>query len=348
MYRKTKIMTKHIHSLLLGLSILLILSGFAVNADPPTAKISDVEYKGYDVPIDPEGRKYHRFLQFPAPEGASYDTQMKATANIDDTPEKETIVLMVAEGGGDEWGQWCQAFLLIAEDETETGELPKKKELFKLFDAGVYNFDVPGKNIELQSAPFVIQEVSGSRPWDFRGVSFKLIDLTGDGTLDIWVECAYGIAVISFQNGELREVCSARSSFKREEPMEYIDVDNDGIYEIKIPTNISIDGVPTAAYLEWVSFYEWDGNTYVLNNERFYAENDEFLIRLLGYYNHRLLRAGRYIPQCEVYSFYIGLTFYYRGNVSMARAYLQWVVKHAEEREFIQAAESILKKLPRH
>ena len=344
MYRKTKIMTKHIHSLLLGLSILLILSGFAVNADPPTAKISDVEYKEYDVPIDPEGRKYHRFLQFPAPEGASYDTRMKATANIDDPSEKETIVLMVAEGGGDEWGQWCQAFLLIAEDETETGELPKKKELFKLFDAGVYNFDVPGKNIELQSAPFVIQEVSGSRPWDFRGVSFKLIDLTGDGTLDIWVECAYGIAVISFQNGELREVCSARSSFKREEPMEYIDVDNDGIYEIKIPTNISIDGVPTAAYLEWVSFYEWDGNTYVLNNERFYAENDEFLIALLNNYNHVLNHYGRF----EEYSFYIGLVYYYRGNVSMARGYLQWVAEHGKKQHYVHTAESILKKLPRH
>ncbi|MXV75984.1 hypothetical protein F4Z99_17130 [Candidatus Poribacteria bacterium] len=338
-------MTKHIQSILFVLSILLILNCWTVNADPPTPETPDVEYKRYaDFPIDPEGRKYHRFLRFPAPQGFSYTTQKTALANIDNTPEKETIVLMVAEGGGDEWRDWCQAFLLITEAETE-GILPKKKDLFKLFDAGVYNFDVPGKNIELQSPPFAINEVTSSRPWSGH-VSFKLIDLTGDGILDIWVKSSDGVAVISFQNGEFKAVCSAHSSFKRDAPMEYTDSDNDGIYEIKIPTRISIDGVPTAAYLKWVSFYEWDGTTYVLNNERFYAENDEFLIRLLDYYNHLLFQFGRYIPQCEVYSFYTGLTFYYRGNVSMARAYLQWVLEHAKKDEFIQAAESILKKLP--
>ena len=152
--------------------------------------------------------------------------------------------------------------------------------------------------------------------------------------------------MISFQDGEFKEVCSALTSVKAELP-EYIDLDKDGTYEILIPDKISIDGVPTAAYLEWISLYEWDGTTYRLNNERFYAENDEFLVNLLDYYNHLLLRFGRYIPQCEVYSFYIGLTFYYRGNASMARAYLQWVIKHAEKRVYIQAAESLLEKLPR-
>ena len=92
MCRKTKIVVKDIESILFVLSILLILSCWAVNADPPTPKTSDVEYKGYaDFPIDPEGRKYHRFLHFPAPEGASYDTRQKATANIDDTPKKRRL-----------------------------------------------------------------------------------------------------------------------------------------------------------------------------------------------------------------------------------------------------------------
>ena len=348
MSKQTRIVAEHASNIFLGLSIFLILSCFAVNADTPKTATPDVDYKNYaDLPTDPEGRKYHRFLQFPEPPDFFYRTEKKAVANIDDTPEKETIVLMVAVGGGEEWDDWSQAFLLIAEAETEANGLPKKKELFKLFDAGVYNFDVPGKNIELQSPPFAIQEATSSRPWSGH-VSFKLIDLTGDGILDLWVKSSDGVAVISFQNGEFKAVCSAHSSFKRDEPMEYTDLDNDGIYEIKIPTSISIDGVPTAAYLEWVSFYEWDGNTYILNNKRFYAENDEFLIRLLDYYNHRLFRSGIYIPQCEVYSFYTGLTFYYRGNVSMARAYLQWVVEHAKKDEFIQAAESILKKLPRY
>ena len=86
---------------------------------------------------------------------------MKAIANIDNTPEKETIVLMVAEGGGDEWGQWCQAFLLIAEAETETGGLPKEKELFKLFDAGVYNFDVPWEKHCSSEPTLRLQDIVG-------------------------------------------------------------------------------------------------------------------------------------------------------------------------------------------
>ena len=344
MYRKTKIMTKHTYSLLLGLSILLILGCWTVNADPPTPKNSDVEYKGYDLPTDPEGRKYHRFLYFPAPKELYYFTQTKAIGNIDDTPEKETIVLIVAETGVDgPGGEWCQAFLLIAEAETEGVGVPKKKELFKLFDAGVYDFDVPGKTIKLQGAPFAIKEVTSSRPWSSH-IFFKLIDLTGDGTLDIWVQSYDGVAVISFQNGEFKEVCSAHSSFKSEDPIEYIDLDNDGIYEIKIPTRISIDGVPGAARPQWMSLYEWDGTTYILNNERFYAENDKFLIDLLNTYNHVLIRHGRY----EEYSFYIGLVFYYRGDAATAGKYLQWVVKHAENDDFIQAAESLLKKLQPH
>ena len=33
----------------------------------------------------------------------------------------------------------------------------------------------------------------------------RLVDLTGDGTLDVWVEQAYyGVVVISFQNGEFK------------------------------------------------------------------------------------------------------------------------------------------------
>ena len=308
------------------------------------AETPDVEYLYYrDAPLEPEARKYHRFLKFPAPQGFSYSTRMKAIANIDNTPEKETIVLMVAERGGDEWGQWCQAFLLIAEAETETGELPKEKELFKLFDAGVYNFDVPGKNIPVRNPPFVFKTLWGGEAWGFQGVSFELVDLTGDGILDIWADHAYGIAAISFQNGEFKEVCSAYTSTRRADPMEYVDLDNDGIYEIKIPDRIAMSGIPGASYPQWINLYEWNGNTYVLNNERFYAEADDFVIRLLNRYSLSEQGFGRR----EEHTFYIGMMSYYRGNTLMAQAYLQWVIEHGKKQDYIQAAESILKKLPR-
>ena len=308
----------------------------------------DIEYTGYGWHINLGGQKYHRFLGNPQPEKFSfaYSTRLKAIANIDDTPEKETIVLMVAQTseGGADWGQWSQAFLLIAEADTEIDALPKKKDLFKLFAAWSYPWDAPAKTIEFQRAPLVFPgPLGGGGPWSFQRVSFDLVDLTGDGILDIWLEQAEGVAVISFQDGEFKGVCSSYSSTRREDPIEYIDLDNDGIYEIKIPDRIAISGVPGAAYPEWVSLYKWDGNTYVLNNERFYANNDEFLIGLLNLYNHVLIRHGRF----DEYSFCIGLVFYYRGNTTMAQKYLQWVANHAKKQHYVHTAKSILKKLPR-
>ena len=305
----------------------------------------DIEYTGYGWPFDLGGQKYHSFLGKPQPENFSfaYSTRLKAIANIDDTPEKETIVLMVAQTSEEEadWGQWTQAFLLIAEANTEPDALPKKKDLFKLFAARTYPWDPPAKTVEVQRSPPIFPgPLRGGGPWSFQYASFDLVDLTGDGVLDIWVEQAEGVAVISFQDGEFKGVCSGYSSPRSEDPIEYIDLDNDGIYEIKIPDRIGIDGVPGAAYPEWMSFYEWDGNTYVLNNERYYAENDKFLIDLLNLYNHVLIRYGRF----DEYSFCIGLVFYYRGNAAMARKYLQWVADHAEKQHYVQTAESILKK----
>ena len=39
-------------------------------------------------------------------------------------------------------------------------------------------------------------------------VSFRLVDVTDDGTLDVWVESAHGVALISFQDGTFKEVFS--------------------------------------------------------------------------------------------------------------------------------------------
>ena len=189
----------------------------------------------------------------PPPEGASYGTRQKAVANIDDTPEKETIVLMV-DNSKEEWRAWSQAFLLITEPETEIDGFPKTKELFGLFGATTHDLNVPTKTIEVQSAPFVFRKPWSREDWSFKRVSFDLVDLTGDGILDIWADHAEGVAVISFQNGEFTEVCSAFSSTRREGPIEYVDLDNDGIYEIKIPDSIHIKGAPGAAALKWDEF----------------------------------------------------------------------------------------------
>ena len=183
MYKKTKIMTKHTQSRLLGLSIFLILSCSAVNADTSKTATPNVEYKRYkDFPVDPESRKYHR--------------------------------------------------------------------------------------------------------------------------------------------------------------------DKDGTYEIKVPYSIQIERVPGAPHLPWMSLYEWKGNAYVLNNEKFYADNGDFLIQLLSQYNYQILRQGSIINLCGTYNFYVGLASYYRGDLRMARLYLQWVVERSEKDDYIQAAKSILKKFP--
>ena len=306
------------------------------------AETPDVEYHRYDHPPDPEGQIYHHFLPDLPPEGPYYHTRKKAIANIDDTPEKETIVLMVVNSG-EELDEWVRAFLLIVDTEVE--EALKKKDFFNLFDSGAFNLDVPGKVIEVRNPPFVFRGLPNGGAWGFTGVSFELVDLTGDGILDLWVEHAYGVAVISFQKGEFKEVFSSYVVAMR--LPEYVDLDNNGTYEIKIPNNIFIKGVPRAAYPEWVSLYEWDGTTYVLNNQKFYKNNNEIYKKLLtGYHHLKNVPYGQTVEVMEAYEFYLGLAHYYRGTPAMAKGYLQRVVQKAENKDYRKAAKAILKKLP--
>ena len=318
-----------------------VFSRYKVTREKLT-KTADIEYYSYDVRFELAGEKYHRFLATPPPEGASYGTRQKAVANIDDTPEKETIVLMVVNSK-EEWRAWSQAFLLITEPETEKEGFPKTKALFTLFGATTHDLNVPTKTIEVQSVPFVFRKPWWrGEDWSFKRVSFDLVDLTGDGILDVWIEHVEGVAVISFQGGEFKEVCSAYSSTRREDPIEYIDLDNDGVYEIKIPDSIHVKGAPGAAAPEWMSLYEWDGTTYVLNNERFYANNDEYLNRSLRNYNGWPQGFGKSVEQ----TFYIGLIYSYRGDAARAREFLQWVVEHGKKQDYRKAAEDFLKELP--
>ena len=334
-------MKKHLQNTLFGFATCLLLAGSAVSADPPISQTSDVTYQRFHYGYHPKGRIYHRFLPSPVPKELYYSTKLKATANIDDTPEKEAIVPIIVGADSEAFSSnWAQAYLLIADTDAA---VPKKIDLFKLFDSGIYVLDVSAKTVELQSPAFVFTQPpkDALKPPD---VSFKLVDLTGDGTLDIWVEFGYAVAVISFQDGEFKEIFSSYTVPGPLPDAEYVDLDEDGTYEIKVPYSIYIEDLPGSPHLPWMSLYEWNGNAYVLNNKRFYADNNDFLIQLLGEYNYQMLQRGAFISYCETYRFYLGLAYYYR-NVK-ATGYLEWILEHGKKQDYRKAAESILKKLP--
>ena len=337
-------MKQYLQTTLLGLAISLTLSCFVVNADTAKTTTPDIEYKRWYY--SHEGRIYHRFLPDPAPKDLFYQTQMSATANIDDTPEKETVVLILVDSHTERRAytdNWNQAFLLIAN--IRAGE-PEKKDLFKLYDTGTHTLEVPAaKTIELQSPPFVFTEPSKDALKSHHAFVTP-VDLTGDGILDVWVECGYAVAVISFQNGEFKEIFSSYTVPGFLTEAAYVDLDNEGTYEIKIPYSVQIEGVPGAPHLEWMSLYEWDGNTYVLNNERFYAKNDKALIQLLGAYNYQVLRHGSIIHLCETYRFYLGLVSHYRCRGSRPAPDLEWIVEHGQNKNYVQAAAVLLQELP--
>ena len=337
-------MKQLLQNTLFGFAISIILSCAVVSADTQTPKISDIEYKRYEWANNSDGRKYHYLLEAGLPERLEYFTRMTATANINDTPEEETTVLIAVDMKVPPYDRDCvQAFLIIADTDPQA-RVPKKKDLFKLFDAGTHALDVPAKvSIELQSPPFVFTQPPKDT-FESLDASFKLVDLTGDGILDVWVKFGYAVVVISFQDGEFREIFSSYTVPGSLPDPVYVDLDNDGTYEIKIPYSIQIKGVPGAPYLPWMSLYEWDGSAYVLNNERFYTENNDFLIQLLSEYNYQMLRRGAFTRQREIYSFYLGLVFHYRGS-TMARVYLKSVINLGTQDDYIQAAESLLKKL---
>ena len=308
-----------------------------------------IEKYWYRAPMEPESEMYQRYLAAPPPKSPHYNlyynSQSKAIANVDNTPEKETVVLLAAETGIDgPGGEWVQAFILITDSKSE---IPKKIDLFKLFDAETHKFDVPAKSIGMQNSPYVVRKPWKGQPWGYYALGFTLIDLTGDGILDIWVDCAYGAAVISFQNGEFKEVFSC-FSYSKEEEQEYVDLDNDGIYEIRIPDTIPIQGIPGASRPEWISLYEWNGTKYVLNNKRFYENNNEYYKKLLT--NYRSVKNAPYGQGPHVFEqfeLYLGLVHYYRGKTQMAKWYLQRVAKQSKDKDYVKAAESILNELPK-
>ena len=191
----------------LGLALSLILTAFSVKAEI-SETTSDVKYKRWYY--SHEGKIYHRFLPSPTPKALSYRTRMSATANIDDTPEKETVALLLVDVPPKKYvypiGNWVQAFLLITN--TQAGKL-EKKDLFKLYDTGTHTLDVPAAKTVVPQSPRFVFTQPPKDALKSRNANFTLVDLTGDGTLDIWVEFGYAVAVISFQNGEFKELFSS-------------------------------------------------------------------------------------------------------------------------------------------
>lgn len=349
-------MNKSTRIALLGLSLLFILNSWNLIADNATTPKPAVEYHRYDTPTDPEGEMYHQFLP-PVPKGSYYDTRQKASANIDDTPEKETVVAILEDGGrGSAFdGYWAYAYLLITA--TEVG-VPKKKELFKVFDVADH-----AKSIRLHPPPFIFDVRGVDKP---HGVAFKLIDLTGDGILDIWIELGNMVVVISFQNGEFKEIFRSYTYTHRDNPA-YVDMDNDGSYELKIPNRVYLDGFFRSSHPVWMNLYEWDGTAYVLNNEKFYVQDLDISLRLLSAYTHQLRVQYKYqraletedpvliqrarppyplsiAPKYfEVYDFFIGLVHSYRGEVPQALNCLLSVITEAKNENYRKAALSVLR-----
>lgn len=140
-------------------TLLILFTAFVANADTPKTTTSQVSY-GYNYHSDDDLAKYYRFLPSPAPEGLHYHARLIARANIDDTPEKETVVLIVVEtkprtflSSPADFGNRSHAFLLIANTK---GTQVEKKAFFKLFDTGTQPLEVPAaKVIELHSPPLV-------------------------------------------------------------------------------------------------------------------------------------------------------------------------------------------------
>ena len=349
-------MKKHGYIPFLGLLLSLIFNSWNVGANDAT------------TPADPERQLYHRFLP-PVPKGSYYDTRLKEVANIDDTPENETIVSILEDGGmGSVFdGNWVRAYLLILT--TDTRE-PEKKELFELFDVTDHDADVSLKSIEPQPPPFIFSEYPRDADKPHR-LPFRLIDLTGDGVLDIWVEAGYAVAVISFQNGEFQEIFGSYAYTDDQRP-EYIDMDTDGSYEIKIPHRVYLDGFIRSAHPIWMSLFEWDADetVYVLNNAKFYVQDTDIFFRLLSAYNDHLRLQYDYqqalaakdpgwthratpiyiqkvdpTPYFEIYDFFIGLIHYYRDELPQAQAYLQRVATEAKHHAYLHAADAVLREI---
>ena len=318
--------------------IYFIFTSWQVKADFSPKTISEVKYQHYN---EWEGKEYQQFLPSAAEE-MWYYTRMKGIGNIDNTSKREEVVL-VTEQYGHEAEYLRRAFLLVCIN--EEGVL-KNKELIE-----VYNYEEREESFQNAYPSLVFQKV-----WKFRpnNGQLKLVDLNKDGILDVFVElwftggsyAPYYITVVSFQHGKLKQIFNSFAGVNASSPFppQYIDVDKDGIYEIEIPNEIVVEGVPHSSMPTWINLYEWNREKYVLNNQKFYSRDTSILFSFVETYLHELTpkrEPGRYF---EEYEFYLGLIYYYRGS-PYAHTYLGRIVEKAKNENYIKEAQAVLKRL---
>jgi len=343
-------------------SLCLLIFALRINAEkspqPPLLKGNNsengqIEYKGFE---ETEGKEYQQFFP-PLREGEGlplnkvkgwYWTRMKGVGNVDNTPEKEEVVLITVQ----EHTNWDyrQAFLLVC---TRKNEAIEKKYLLEIFNNEKKEF------IEDQSPPYVFKQRDFTRRWYPNHGEFKLVDLNKDGILDVFVQLWFSggsaapfyVVAVSFQDGSLKRIFSS-FAVVRDYPVQYLDVDEDGIYEILIPDEI-IAGFEHSSDPIWISCYEWNGKEYRINNQKFYSKDTDILISFLQLYSYRLrwysdmlffwgMKTEMYF---EDYEFYIGLIYYYRQKLYTARDYLERIVDKAKNENYVREARAILKSL---
>ncbi|MFQ6040308.1 MAG: tol-pal system YbgF family protein [Candidatus Poribacteria bacterium] len=335
------------------ISLCLLIPAVRINAGksprPTLQKGEDaeyvrIEYKGFE---ESEGKEYQQFFPHLREGEGWYWTRMKGIGNVDNTPEKEEVVLITVQ----EHTNWDyrQAFLLVC---TRKNEAIEKKYLLEIFNNEKEEF------IEGQSPPYVFQQRDIIHRWYPNHADFKLVDLNKDGILDVFVRLWFSggsaapfyVVAVSFQDGNLKKVFSS-FAVMRDYPAQYLDIDKDGVYEILIPNEITV-GFEHAADPIWISCYEWNGKRYRINNQKFYSKDTDILISFLQLYSYRLrwysdrlwggLKTEMYF---EGYEFYLGLIYYYRRNLDSARYYLERIVDKAKNENYVREARAILKSL---
>ena len=306
---------------------------------------SEPRYEWYD---EPGGEEYKDILP-PLEKGKWYWIRYKGIGNIDNTNDLEEVVLVTVQNSSASDYQYEKAFILVCKRESNTLKI---KYLVQIYDKA--------ETKAHQYPPFVF----GNRPdFDPNNGRFELVDLNKDGILDVFVQLWYSgvsyapyyVVITSFVDGCFERIFSIRAGLgatarpgTKDFEIKYTDIDGDGIYEIEIPNEIYIEGIEHAASPTWVSLYTWNGKAYKPDDQRFYSTDTTVLIKFLELYLERYRsqiwkrQSDRYFDD---YEFYLGLVYYYRGDLYAARSYILRILEEAKNENYVREAKTILKKL---
>jgi len=321
------------------LSILVFLVHFQARSsgaeEPQQNPPAGILYERYD---EPEGVEYSRLLP-PLPEGMWYWTRYKGTGNVDATDDVEEVVLVTVQDNGATDYEYEKAFILVCKIENHMPELKYSLPIYDRTETDAY-----------QCPPSVFRKGRGHAP---NHGEFELVDLNKDGVLDVFIKLWYSggsyapfyVSIASFINERFDRIFTVSAGPGDEFEVKYVDIDRDGVYEIQIPNEIFIKGIEHSASPAWVSLYAWNDKDYVSYDAKFYSTDTSVLISFLERYVRQLRRrSDRYF---EDYEFYLGLIYYYRGDLDLykSHSYLSRIVKKAKNENYLKEARVILKRL---